>query len=347
MSLEKDKILELLSCYIDGELDGRQSTEIERLLQHDPQVKAEYIALKRQSQLLASLPVDKAPDNLVSNVMSHIERDMLLGDYAQSINRPDGYIHLFARKVISIAAILLLAAVLSVVIWDIVGGNGSDSIRINEDFASIDNATPQEKVAVDPQDVIIVPKETVVAILPAEAEIQDNMLCRLDISTLYGYEVNNAVRQAIYNSNLLNYVNIELQGSSSVYTLQANREKIADFLSDLSLVWPYFNDTSLEVSEDVFVGSVAVNNVSSPQMMDILMCDTVNQSLYLAGAFAKLNEINNAMPNLDSLGLSDIGNIQIPSTLKPVMTSIEPSEDSIDESDDSAIINLTLTVKEN
>ena len=75
---EKTNINELLSGYIDGELDERQTTEVQRLIAHDPKVAERLREMQQYSTLIGSLPIAEAPAEMLEDIKTRLERNSLL-----------------------------------------------------------------------------------------------------------------------------------------------------------------------------------------------------------------------------------------------------------------------------
>ena len=69
---------ELLSSFMDGELSPRQRTEVQRMATHDPQVARRLQQLQNCRSLFCSLPVAKAPSDLLEQIKISLERHSLL-----------------------------------------------------------------------------------------------------------------------------------------------------------------------------------------------------------------------------------------------------------------------------
>jgi len=71
---EKEKITELLSAYIDGELPSEQVRAAEDLLQRQPELAKELESLRKVRQLIRDLPRVSAPDDLAQKVLARVKR---------------------------------------------------------------------------------------------------------------------------------------------------------------------------------------------------------------------------------------------------------------------------------
>jgi hypothetical protein len=75
----REEQYEQLTAYLDDELGQAAREQVERLLQDDPQARRLLEELQRTSRLVASLPHERAPRNLLAAVTAQLERQELLG----------------------------------------------------------------------------------------------------------------------------------------------------------------------------------------------------------------------------------------------------------------------------
>ncbi|MEO0477314.1 MAG: hypothetical protein AAF085_15305, partial [Planctomycetota bacterium] len=71
---------DLLLDYLEGELDADRRTQVEAMLEEDPQLAALLNEMARDREALRSLPQAEAPGDLVHDVTQTLERRMLLDD---------------------------------------------------------------------------------------------------------------------------------------------------------------------------------------------------------------------------------------------------------------------------
>ena len=76
---DRERISELLSAYLDGEVTPEEAGAVEQALREDPGVAMELRELTRTRQLLVRLPQAQAPHDFVRTVMARAERKHLLG----------------------------------------------------------------------------------------------------------------------------------------------------------------------------------------------------------------------------------------------------------------------------
>ncbi|MHC4288607.1 MAG: hypothetical protein ACYSSK_00865, partial [Planctomycetota bacterium] len=104
----KNEIEELLSDLVDEQAGDRQKTEFKRLVAHDPGLIDQLAAMQRQRDILNALPVESAPDSLADDITATLERKLILGDTPAQKKTIAGTSHLFLRRVLTTAAMLLL-----------------------------------------------------------------------------------------------------------------------------------------------------------------------------------------------------------------------------------------------
>jgi hypothetical protein len=111
---DREQLGELLSAYMDGELDSEESQRVERLLQADPEARRLLEELRRSVSAVSSLPRHPAPDAIAEEVRLHIERSALLGE----TERP--YTAAGARRGPALAFLATAAAVALIVVgWQV------------------------------------------------------------------------------------------------------------------------------------------------------------------------------------------------------------------------------------
>lgn len=110
---------ELISLTIDGEASERQQTQLKRLMRHDPSIAERMEALRRQQQILNTLPVESAPASMADDIRAALERKLILADSGRSQSvLASG--HLVARRLMTAAAMILLPlGLLALVVFQI------------------------------------------------------------------------------------------------------------------------------------------------------------------------------------------------------------------------------------
>jgi len=102
---DRERISELLSAYLDGEVTPEEAGAVEQALREDPGVAMELRELTRTRQLLGCLPQAQAPHDFVRTVMARAERKHLLG-----ARQAGGAFRTTRWITLTVAAVVLVAA---------------------------------------------------------------------------------------------------------------------------------------------------------------------------------------------------------------------------------------------
>jgi len=78
--MDQEKLGELLSAYVDGELDAQDVELVERVVRDDEDARRLLDELRRTASLVSSLPRHAAPNSIADDVRLQLERSELLGD---------------------------------------------------------------------------------------------------------------------------------------------------------------------------------------------------------------------------------------------------------------------------
>ncbi|HWB54345.1 MAG TPA: hypothetical protein VG722_09130, partial [Tepidisphaeraceae bacterium] len=116
MAAENDDNIESRLCaYVDGLLDERQREEIEQYLDRYPEHRQLIDQLIQERASLRDLPRESAPPDVLAHFQGQVERSALLGDLADTA--ADGRRPRRRFNWAAVAAVVLLAAGLSVIVW--------------------------------------------------------------------------------------------------------------------------------------------------------------------------------------------------------------------------------------
>lgn len=108
--LTHNQLSELISAFVDGEVNEQESRLVARILEDDPNARTLFEELRRDRELLGSLPRHDAPSSVFTDVQAHIERTALLDDLHEMSDVRT--FRLFRRLVpIAVAASLTFAAI--------------------------------------------------------------------------------------------------------------------------------------------------------------------------------------------------------------------------------------------
>ncbi|MBI4716460.1 MAG: hypothetical protein HY763_01530 [Planctomycetes bacterium] len=106
--MDQDRLSELISAYLDEELDARERAFVEHLIRTDSGARQLHEELRRTAALVASLPRRQAPPSLASEVMRQVERAELLAEPVRRTVRGG------SRRVL--VGVLSMAALLAIVV---------------------------------------------------------------------------------------------------------------------------------------------------------------------------------------------------------------------------------------
>ena len=147
---DKPNTDEMLNAYVDGELNTRQKTEFQRLLGREEPLATQVQKLEQLKQLVGSLPREEAPDDIADQVLDILERKTLLGERKVVFTPANSFRHRILRRVNAIAAMLVLFAALSGLIYSIVAPTPSTDISkvtTVRDFGILRDVTPDVQLA--------------------------------------------------------------------------------------------------------------------------------------------------------------------------------------------------------
>jgi len=307
------KIDELLSGFIDGELTERQCTEVKRLVAHDRTIAKRLQQLEKTKNLLASLPRQHAPTELLGDVKNLLERRMLLNTQTRQDAEKAGARGLLLRRVVAVAAMIGLIAVLGVVIYTIVG-----PVKVpSKPSALAELQKPKHPISDQPH--VVAPQvspqqDTLYASTPA--------VMTLKLKTTQPIATNASVFRAIYDNGLLDCSIIDRQTGMTAYQLNCGMESVRLLVADLAAIWDRLDHTSLTVGTKVISQPIIVENVSLRQLTEIINQPDVLSRTRIAGNFATLNRITQSLPAAETLAAIR-GREYNSFVVKPVLTSGE------------------------
>jgi len=106
----REQLGEMLSAFMDGELDSSQAAAVERLLREDAGAKRQLEELRQVAALVTALPRHGAPRSIAEDLRLVGERAELLGDAEQPVRTGP-------RKRLSAVRGFAIAAMLGLVVW--------------------------------------------------------------------------------------------------------------------------------------------------------------------------------------------------------------------------------------
>jgi hypothetical protein len=337
---EIPNIDELLNSFIDGELDQRHQTEVQRLLKHDQRIAERLLTLQKCKRLVSSLPYTEAPQEMLGDIKASLkERKLLVSavrrDYAegeqpargeQRRREREGARHLLVRRLTAAAAMIGLVAVLAAVIYSIVA----------PEVTTTDMPVAVEKPAeIQPREVAAIEK-------PAE------FTGRLELKTSSPLEVaafiNKAIEYNITSDERTAAVPGKLRES---HVLICSRQNLRSILADLGTIWDKFDSATLFIETDRPEGQIVVDAVAPEQIIEIAKQDDFETQIKTAKYFAAMNNMAKLSPGREVLTAIDNSSPDLITIPKPVLTSSEKTiKKPPAQAEDSRKVHLTITVVE-
>ena len=301
---------ELLNSFIDGELDQRHQTEVQRLIKHDKRIAERLLTLQKCKRLVSSLPYAEAPDGMLEDIKASLEERKPLVQPAprrQRLNERAGARHLLVRRLTAAAAMIGLVAVLAAVIYSIVAPESvTDKSVAVERFnpSLVARGTGHERRATAPG--------------LARMEFSG----RLELKTSSPSEVvafiNKAIENNIPSDERAAAVPGEMRES---YALSCSRQNLRFLLADLGTIWDKFDSATLFVETDRLGGQIVVDAVVPEQIIEVAKQDNFETRIKTAKYFAVLNNIAELSPGKEVLTAIDNSSPRLITIPKPVLTS--------------------------
>jgi len=313
--IDKTRLQELLSAYIDDELPRHRRRQVEELIEQDEKIAGELRFLQRQKHMLGALPVASAPADMLDRIKAAVE--------AGTTSRRTGAVEAvevssrglyLRRQLLSAAMILLPVGVLAWVVWSILmplsappGGN---------------------------EPVVAVHKEG----MPIDA-ISFPLSASLYLTTPQVVSMGDFIQKAVYRHGLVSYTStIGIGDTSKTYEITAGREQIVELLADLAGVWDKCRSTSLTVHGRTISASASIDNVRPDQAIALYQADIFDDPLELADSFDRLNRLMADMPGYGIIERDSIMRIE-----RPVTTS-DISGDRSGQQDSAGNATLFITI---
>jgi L-fucose mutarotase/ribose pyranase (RbsD/FucU family) len=332
---DMEQMEEILNSYIDGELDERKSNEIKRLIDNDSQIHSLYDSMKRYKKLMDTVSQQPAPEGLCDNITSHLEREVLLADTDISSHKA-GKRHLMIRRLMTAAAVIVLAAILSIVIFDIFVPKSSRQQLLSNALRkkTIKQVMYEKPFAETKQeeDKKIVPEK-----------IYDvSLVAILTLKTNNPIEVDWFVAKALTTTDLFSRTAaIDRQPGSVRYVINCDKESVASLMQELSFVWSQCTDAKMDIGTEQTGKYITVNNISAAQVVEICKAENFGQRLRMANDLAIINKITTPAIADRLYADADI-DYDLLVTQKPALTSTEKTKIAGQPSDN--IKNATLTI---
>jgi hypothetical protein len=293
MNRPDQNIDELLSSFIDGELTDSQRADVERLIAYNPQVAQRLRQFQKIKMMVSSLPHVKSPREMVERIKASLAAEALSAEQPIYLDKRKGIRQLMLRRVVAVAAMIALVAVLGGVIY---------SILVPE--------TASERATMTASNVKSLSDETAAVIFSGRLELKAGALPAVDAF----------INRAIEDNGLSDYVTKTVQPSNRLYSLNCSRGDLNSLLADLQGIWQRFGSATLYVDTERFNAPVVVNAVTAEQTAEIVNQDNPERSIEVAKDFAVLNNMAELMPGRQISAAIDNKGVDLIQIPKPVLT---------------------------
>lgn len=332
---DMELIKEQLNCYIDGELDERKSNELKRLIDNDSQVQSLYDSLRRYKNLMDAAGQTAAPEHLCDSITARLEREVLLADTG-TYSLKAGRRHLMIRHLMTAAAVIALAAVLSIIVFDIFVPKSSRQQLLSGTLRkkAVRQVLYEKPFAETKQqeDKKIVP----------EKSFDVPLVAVLKLKTNNPIEVDWFVAKALTTTNLFNRTtSIDRQPGTVRYVINCGNQSIVNLVQELSFIWPQCVSTKIDVGTEQLGKYITINNISAEQAMEICKTENFGQRLRMANDLAVINKFTSPAVADRLYAAADI-NYELLIAQKPTLTSTEKNQSANPPPDN--IKNATLTI---
>lgn len=305
-----ERIDELLNSYIDDELTTEQKAEVERLIDQDTKIAQRLRQFHKCRILVGSMPYAEAPASVLEGVKASLAGSSLPSEKQPVFEEQAGKKYVLLRKVLAAAAMIALAAVLSVVIHR------------------------------------IVPLKTAPEGPTARIVAASGFSGRLELKTSALNAVDAFIKSAIDDNGLSAYTNPERRQSRRIYSLSCTREGLNSLLADLDDIWSQFDSATLFVNTEVFGVQTVVDAVTIEQIAEIADQVSPERRIELAKDFAVLNNMAENLPDKEIRAAIEAGNSNLTQQWrisKPVLTSTQKAvKKPVDQAQEKQTVRLTI-----
>lgn len=317
---EIPNIDELLNGFLDGELDQRHQTEVQRLLKHDEQIAERLRKIQNCRRLVSSLPYTEAPQELLGNIKASLKESKLVAPPVRPMQRRrehEGARHLLLRKLISAAAMIALVAVLAAVIYSIVAPQAVYNKPVAVKQRQPSEIQPKES---EPAVMVATAEKPIGQTTPAEAKFSG----RLELKTSSPSEIAAFLNKAIelnVPSDRQTAAGTERLKESHV--LACSRQNLRALIDELGTVWDKIDSATLFIETDRPEGQIVIDAVAPEQIIEIAKQNDFQSQIKTAKYFAAMNNIAERSPGKEVMVAIDNSAPALITIPKPVLTSSE------------------------
>lgn len=306
---EEMSIDELLNGFVDGELTSRQETEVQRLIDKDPQIAGQLQQLQKCKTLIGSLPTANAPVQMLDNIKASLEAKSHKGQPEYISPEPNRT--RISQRILALAALIGLVVVLTAVLYTI----------------SPDN-TVSEK-----------PDITAAAV--------EDFHGKLELKTSDFVAVDAFIKRVIEDNGLSGSFTPIRESNKRIYSVKCSEKGMNLLLTDLRKIWNKLDTATFSVNTEVFGEKVVVDAITTEQIAEIIGQRDSNRYIEVAKDFAILNSMTQNLPGREIASALEVNNDSLITIPKPVLTSNSKPQGVKEptlRSDGQETIELTIIV---
>jgi hypothetical protein len=240
------------------------------------------------------------------------------------VDRTAGRNDLFARKLLTAAAMIGLVAVLAGVIFNIVSVRpGAEKNLASDEWtgtpAQVNFEKPKHSLVADAEKTI-----TETGDLPLTDIITD-FRGTLEIRTSDIVAINAFIKRVIEDNGIFTYATPAGRGKENVYILSCGRRTLSSIMADLENVWHKFDSSVLSIETGSDFERLVVEAVKPRQISEIAGTPTYQSRMKIAENFAFLNNMDESLPGSEFFAAADSQRTVVLNIPKPVLTSSHKS----------------------
>lgn len=274
-----------LSAYFDGELNPAKQQEIQSHLQHSPTAQTELTEIGRLSEEIRSLPLESAPQDLLTNVLSQIDAGMA--------SQPKTRSRSFSRSLVGTGSWVAIAVALVVFVawvptfWSPSQDDTSESTLADNSQvpSSIDQQSPANPAETESAPETLADKKTTRVMLGTEGGLlAQNQIAQNQIVQPMGQPGSNGPAAQPQATVANNNFNLPFQDGQNLKARMAKRDRVGGKNQPTDPQVADVLTLADQQSNEVVVVEITVANASDSmkQLQDLL---TQNQ---VAGANREL-----------------------------------------------------------
>jgi len=338
--MSKDlNIDELLNGYIDGELSTRQTVELKRLINHDPEITKKLQRLQRTKKIISALPKVTAPAHIFKDVKLRLGEKIPVSEPLPAFSqRPEEKkaLPVFYKRVLAAAAVIaLLAGVIGIVSTMIAPQDTAQMPVV------LDDVPPPEQ----PMSESIQPVDPVV--LARRTDAPDTFNGKIILTTDSLLPLDAFLNRTIVELGLLPITEIYSEKNRSVFDIHCRYDQAKTLLAQLGTVWHKCESKTLYLYKEQFPDYVTVENVSPQQILQIADLNTLDEQIKVAGQFNTLNNVESSLTDRSLMAALNQQRFSF-SIPRSFLTSVQvpPDEQQSEKQNQPKNIYLTIVIRD-